>query len=74
MPPRAMQVLLQDAVVAVWFIDACSDGHSVLGEVAGAGGSGSHQPFPDEPDADYARLERTVTTAVLSVREWNLLT
>lgn len=72
MPP--CQVLLQDAVVAVWLIDACSDGHSVLGDVVGAGGSGGHQPFPDDPDAEYARLEQAVTAAVLSQREWNLLT
>lgn len=69
---HAMQVLLQDAVVAVWLIDACSDGHSVLGDMMG--GSGGHQPFPDDPDADYARLEQAVTAAVLSQREWNLLT
>ncbi len=68
------QVLLQDAVVAVWLIDACSDGHSVLGDVVGAGSNGGHQPFPDDPDAEYARLEQAVTTAVLSQREWNLLT
>ncbi|KAI7846329.1 hypothetical protein COHA_000166 [Chlorella ohadii] len=68
------EVLLQDAVVAVWLIDACSDGHSVLGDVVGAGSNGGHQPFPDDPDAEYARLEQAVTTAVLSQREWNLLT
>ena len=68
------QVLLQDAVVAVWLIDACSDGHSVLGDMVGAGSNGGHQPFPDNPDAEYARLEQAVTAAVLSQREWNLLT
>jgi DNA helicase MCM9 len=48
-------VTLQDAVTAVLVADASMAGASLLGAT-----NALHTHFPDDPDADYERLERLV--------------
>lgn len=64
-PP--LQVLLQDAVVAVWLMESCSgDQHSPLAGVLAQCGeaAGGAQPFPVDPDGECGRLQEAMVAAV----------
>lgn len=72
-------MLLQDAVVAVWLIETSAATHtqSVLGGVLAAVGApegGCNQPFPDDPDREYAALQEALVAAVRGVQQRHLLT
>ena len=75
-------MLLQDAVAAVWLMEAsCIDSQSsVLGDVimmAGGGGTAAagaaSQPFPADPDAEYAGLQEALVAAVRGGAQQQLL-
>ena len=59
------QVGLQDAVVAVWLQEAaCVDSQSAAAAHAAAAAADA-QSFPDDPDAQYGRLQEAVVGAVM---------
>lgn len=67
-PPTPIQVLLQDAVVAVWLMETSfTDGSSALGDAllaAGSGVSNCAQPFPDDPDREFVEVQAAILRAV----------
>jgi hypothetical protein len=76
------QVTLQDAVAAVWLMESsCIDSQSsVLGDVimmAGGGGTAAagaaSQPFPADPDTEYAALQEALVAAVRGGAQQHLL-